>query len=372
MKSIVKENKMVSPYFLFFLIHSTQTGVAVLSFQVNIIGGAGQDAWISVFATGLFMHVILFMMLYILKHSSTGDILSLHREVFGKYLGGLISITIAIYLALISLNSLHTYIDLLQIWVFDGIASWEFSLLFCVLIYYVVSGGFRIITAIAYWGVVIPSFLLLSILYLLNYAEISYLTPIFNYHLNDYLISAKEVLPVYMGFESVLIFYPFISERETSHKWGHIATLYTTLLYTVIAVITFLFFTQGKLEHLTWPTLTLIKIIQLPFLERFEFIFIFTWLLVVMPVVCINLWAAVRSFKLTIPKLKSTYILIAFLTVFHIVNSLFIEIGFSHLLDKVVTTCGITFIFCYIPIIFLITVIRKKWKQRDGSSASMD
>ncbi|WP_102348774.1 GerAB/ArcD/ProY family transporter [Bacillus sp. Marseille-P3661] len=363
MNSMVKENKMVSPYFLFFLMHSAQTGVVVLSFQSHIIRGAGHEAWLPVLAIGLMMHVMFLMMLHILKHSSAGDILSFHRDVFGKVFGGILNIIVACYFSIVSLFTLHTYIDILQIWVFDGIASWEFSLLFSVLIFYIVAGGFRIVTAIAFWGVVIPSFLLLSLLYLFNYVDLSYLFPLFQHGAKDYFVSAKEAAPIYLGFETVLVIFPFIKDREKASKWGHLALLCTTILYTIITIITFVFFTQGKLQHLTWPTLTMIKIIQFPFLERFEFIFIFTWLLVVMPVICILLWSAIRSIKLTIPKAQPTYILICLVTAFHFVNSQFIDIEFSHILAKIVNNSGLIFLFCYIPLLFLISVVRNKIKK---------
>ena len=188
---MVNENKMVSPYFLFFLIHSTQIGIFALTFQRKIIRGAGHDAWLSVLALGFMMHVIFWMMLFILKSSSAGDILSFHKEVFGKVFGGILNIMLAAYFSIASLTVVYTYIDILQIWVFNGIRSWEFALLFIIVIYYVVAGGFRIITAIAFWGVILPSFMYLSILYLLNYVEFSYLQPFFLHGVKDHFISAK-------------------------------------------------------------------------------------------------------------------------------------------------------------------------------------
>lgn len=163
MNSKVNDNKLVSPYLLFFLIHASQTGVTVLKYQSDIIKGAGHNAWLSVLAFGLLLHVVFFMMLYVLNQSSTGDILTFHREVFGKIIGGIFNILLACYFSLASFYTLYTYIEILQIWVFDGIANWEYALLLPVLIFYIVSGGFRVVTGIAFWGVIIPSFLLLSI-----------------------------------------------------------------------------------------------------------------------------------------------------------------------------------------------------------------
>ncbi|SER54468.1 spore germination protein (amino acid permease) [Gracilibacillus ureilyticus] len=364
MKSIVEEKKLVSPYLLFFLMHSTQTGVGVLKFQSHIIEGAGRDSWISVFAFGLMLHIIFFMIVFILKQSDSGDILSFHKEVFGKIIGGLLNLVLACYFSFASLFTLHSYIDILQLWVFDGIHSWEFSLLFSIIIYYIVLGGFRIITAIAYWGVVIPSLLLLSLVYLLNYSEVSYILPLFNSELKDYVISARATAPTFLGFEAVLVFFPFIREREYSSKWGHLAIFYTTILYTTITIITLMFFSLGKLEHLTWPTLTMIKIIQFPFLERFEFIFIFTWLLVVMPVICIYLWSAIRSVKMTFPKVKQSFVLIGLLIVFHFVNSELIEMHFSYIMAQIIGTSGLVLLLCYIPLLFLIALVKKKMKNR--------
>ncbi|MFS0861103.1 GerAB/ArcD/ProY family transporter [Fredinandcohnia sp. 179-A 10B2 NHS] len=354
---------MVSPYFLFFLMHSSQTGVGLLKYQSHIIKGASYDAWISVLVFGLLLHVVFFMMLYILKCSDSGDIISFHREAFGKIIGSTLNIIMACYFSIVGLFTLHTYIDILHIWVFDGIAAWELSLLMSVPIFYIVAGGFRIVTGVAYWGVIIPSFLLLSLIYLLSYAEISYLQPVFAAGVKDHFISMKEAAPIFLGFETVLVFLPFIKNRERSTKWGHIALFYTTILYTVIAIITFMYFTQRKLELLNWPTLTMIKIIQFPFLERFEFIFIFTWLLVIMPVICLYLWSAIRSIKLTIPKTKPTYVLLGVLAIFHFINSELVDIEFSYLLAGVTSYSGLVFLFGYIPLLFMIAVVRKKLKK---------
>ncbi|GGA64009.1 GerAB/ArcD/ProY family transporter [Ornithinibacillus halotolerans] len=365
MNANINAKNMVSPYLLFFLVHAAQTGVSVLSFQTHIIKGAGHDAWIPVLVFGLLMPIIFFMMLYILKGASSGDILSFHKDIFGKYIGSLLNIVLAIYFSLVSLTAIHTYIDILQIWVFDGIASWEFSLLFTIIIFYIISGGFRIVTAIAFWGVVIPSFLLLSLVYLLNFTEPSYLFPMFELVWKDFFTSAKEAAPLYFGMETALVFLPFVKNKKKASKWGYFALLYTTLLYTIITVITFMFFTQEKLEKLSWPTLMMIKIIRLPFLERFEFIFIFTWLLVVIPVACIYLWSAIRSIKLTFPQIKPTFVLGSLLVVFFYINSFLIDIKFSFLIGNVVNYSGLVVLFGYIPFLFIIAVIKNQFKKKD-------
>jgi spore germination protein (amino acid permease) len=364
MNSQINENKQVSPYFLFFLIHGSQTGIAVLRFQGNISKGAGSEAWMSVLVLGLSFQILFIMMLYILKQSTAGDILSFHKDLLGKKLGGALNLVLACYFSLAGVSVVYGYIDLLQVWVFDGIPSWEYALLLCCLIFYLVSGGFRVITGVAFWGVVIPAILLISFFSIANYLEVSYLQPLFDHSLKDHFISAKAAVPLFLGFETVLVYLPFIKNGNKTSKWGHWALLFSTILYTSITFITFMFFAQGKIHHLTWPTLTMIKIIQFPFLERFEFIFIFTWLLVIIPVICLYLWSAIRAIKVTLPKIKPTYILLFLLVGFVFVNSQLIDIYYTRLLQKMVNVSGTAIMFGYIPVLFIISLIRQFIKKQ--------
>ncbi|MGQ0438002.1 GerAB/ArcD/ProY family transporter, partial [Bacillus sp. B-TM1] len=54
----VKEISMVTPFFVFFLVHSSQTGVGVLGYQRELIQGAGHDAWQSILITGISIHIV--------------------------------------------------------------------------------------------------------------------------------------------------------------------------------------------------------------------------------------------------------------------------------------------------------------------------
>ncbi|WP_099352894.1 GerAB/ArcD/ProY family transporter [Fredinandcohnia onubensis] len=367
MNSQINENKQVSPYFLFFLIHGSQTGIAVLRFQGNVSKGAGSEAWMSVLALGLSFQLLFMMMLYILKQSTAGDILSFHKDLLGKKLGGALNLLLACYFSLAGVAVVYGYIDLLQVWVFDGIPSWEYALLFCCLIFYLVSGGFRVITGVAFWGVVIPAILLISFFSIANYLEVSYLQPLFDHSLKDHFNSVKAAVPLFLGVETALVYFPFIKNGKKASKWGHFALLFTTILYTVVTLFTFMFFAQGKIHHLTWPTLTMIKIIQFPFLERFEFIFIFTWLLVIMPVICLYLWSAIRAIKITLPKIKPTYILLFLLAVYFLVNSQLTDIFYTQYIQKMVDISSSTFLFGYIPLLFIVSVIRQFIKkQKEG------
>ena len=52
---------------------------------------------------------------------------------------------------------------------------------------------------------------------------------------------------------------------------------FSTLIYVVLAIVSFMYYSEGQLNHTIWPTLTMLKIIKVPFIQRFEYIIIFVW-----------------------------------------------------------------------------------------------
>ncbi len=101
----------------------------------------------------------------------------------------------------------------------------------------------------------------------------------------------------YTGYETLLFFYPFIKDPQKSKKWAHLAVFTTTIIYTILTLITFSYFAEKQLQETIWPTLNMWKIVELPFVERFEYIGIANWNLIILPVVCIPLWIASRLGK---------------------------------------------------------------------------
>ncbi|PGY08295.1 GerAB/ArcD/ProY family transporter [Bacillus sp. AFS031507] len=191
----------------------------------------------------------------------------------------------------------RSYLSVLITWVFPYTPIWFLTTILIFAISYIVIGGFRVITGICFWGVVIPTLLLLTLYFPLQYSYWTNLLPVFNHSLNDFFISAKNSVLMYSGPEFLLIYYPFVKNNKNSQKWAHISQAYTMILYLFITIISLVYFSHGQLEHTIWPTLIMSKIINFAFVERFEYIYIFTWLLVILPPCCIALWGGVRILK---------------------------------------------------------------------------
>lgn len=358
MENEVRINHKVSNFFLFFIIISSQIGVGLLSFQNLIAKQAKQDGWIVVFITGLTLHLVLWMIFNILD-GDTKNIYSFHESIFGNLLARFCMLLLICYFFLIAVVVFQSYIYIIQVWLFPTISIWELGICILLILYYVVSGGFRVVTGVCFLAFFTPLLLLVfSLLFPMKISTFQNMFPVFHLSLEDFFTSFKGTTSIYMGFESLLIYYPFLKKGNIAKKWANLGLLYTTLLYTIVAVISISYFSLEQLLHTKWPTLEMVKIIKLPFIERFEYIFVFCWLIVIIPTICLPLWSICRLNKSVFnfrPRITLTISLVAMLVISILLNTP-IEMD---LLRRGVSNIGFYFIYAYIPALFSIKWLRK-------------
>lgn len=358
----IAERFQVSHFLIFYLVHSLQYGIGVLGFQRIISERAGRDAWIAVILSGLVVHLSLWMIFRILK-GSKGNIVTVHHDLFGKWVGGFLSCLLSIYFLLLAITVLRTYLEIVEVWMFPDLNVWIFSFIFFLLVYYIISGGFRVVTGISFFGVLLPIYLLFTFFFPLQFAEVKNLFPILNHSVSDIAVSTKEMSLTVIGFEALLLYYPFIKNVEKSKKWAHLAVAFSTFVYTFICIISIIYFSEEQLAKNVWSTLTIWKIIELPFVERFEYIGIANWSLIILPNVCLSIWSASRGLKDVFAR-KQKYFLILVLII------AYISVNFTqtrkdiNFLNDIVANTGFLIMFIYIPIMFFLTMIIRKIKEK--------
>ncbi|GAE47246.1 spore germination protein [Mesobacillus boroniphilus JCM 21738] len=221
MQQPIPERLQVSPFLVLYLIMSMQIGIGVLGYQRIIAKAAGYDAWISVFVAGLSIHIIVWM-IYKICGTAEGDVVAVHTFVFGKKIGNVLSTGFIVYLLIFALAVLRTYLEVVQVWMFPEISPFWYSFVFLLLSVYIIFGGFRTVTGIAFFGIVLPSYLLLTFGFALRYGDFRNLLPILDHSLKDMATSAFNMSLTYIGFEIPLFFYPFIKDAPKSQKWAHL------------------------------------------------------------------------------------------------------------------------------------------------------
>ncbi|MFD0824485.1 GerAB/ArcD/ProY family transporter [Neobacillus sp. M.A.Huq-85] len=366
MEQIVPEKAKISPFLVFFLIHKMQVGVGVLGFQRIIALTAGYDAWISVIISGLSIHIILWMM-YKIAETADGDIMKAHTVIFGNKMGKLISLPFVIYYLVSAVTVLSNFIRVIQVWMFPDLSTLWYSLAFCCLATYIVFGGIRTIAGVAFFGFVLPAYLVFTFLFTIPYADFRNLLPIFDHSIKDLVKASYHMSFTNSGYLILLFIYPFIKEPKKSKKWAHLAVLIAMIAYTFLAILTFAYYSEGQLQKNIWPTLTMWKIVEMPFVERFEFIGIATWTIVLLPNFCISFWCSSRIIK-KVTNLKQKYgVLLIFMLVVIIIY--FLKTGQQiYTLTSYIGKIGFIIDYGYIPLLFFLLLIVKRVKKKYRTS----
>ncbi|MEW8969644.1 GerAB/ArcD/ProY family transporter [Mesobacillus jeotgali] len=290
-----KPQNMVNTFLLFFVIHSMQLGVGIQGFQRIIYMEARHDAWVSVILSGIATATIGFFMVKTLSLYENTDLYGIQYDLLGKWLGNLINIVFVVYF----LGSFHVivrnYIEVIQAWVFPEIPNWLLSLTLVYLVYYGLNGGLRTVVGVSFFSVVLSLWLILLLAYPFQFTNWDYLFPMFEAKITEILRGAKQMTFTVIGFEIIYVIYPFLKEKDRVHKYMQYGLGFTTLLYLALMVVSLAYFSGGQLERTIWGTLSLFKIVRFPFIERFEYVAITFWVLLILPNLMLYMWAATRG-----------------------------------------------------------------------------
>ena len=358
----IKDQNKIAHFHVFFLINSLQVGIGVLGFQRIIAKSVGNDGWMVIIIAGLLSHIILFMM-YKIMRDSKGDIFTVHKETFGKWIGGAISSVFIIYLLILSITVVRTYIEVIQVWMFPEINVWIFSIFIMLLAYYIITGGFRVVAGIAFFSITLTAYLILTMVFPLPFASVRNLLPFFDHSVSEFAQGTRDMTLSMIGFETLLVYYPFLKNPEKSKKWAHLGVAYTTFSYLVYGITALIFFSEGHLEKKIWATLSMWKVVELPFVERFEYVGIATWMLVILPNVCLTLWASSRGIKRLFSIRQKTALI--FLSAIVVISNGLItsrkEIGW---LNDTLGQFGFYYVYLYIPFLFMVILFLRKVRTK--------
>ncbi|WP_235948054.1 GerAB/ArcD/ProY family transporter [Paenibacillus glycinis] len=359
LRSVQNERLTVSPYLALVLIHSIQFGLGYLSMSIKPVQFAGHDAWISVLLTGIGFHIIIWM-IYQLLNRNRSDIIEIHRQFFGKWVGGALNFLFIVYFLINSSYQLRLFIEVIQVWLFPELETWALALVLLLLIYYIVSSGFRVILGICTLSLAQHT-LIFSMLFTAPFFHFANLKPVLDHSLNDLVLAAKEMTFPYMGVEILLFCYTFIKNPEKSQKWAQIGNAITMFFYLLVIFFSILLFKYEQLAKEIWPEFTKYKFVHMPFIERFDFIGATCLIFGLFPISCLFLWASSRTMKITFGTRQLTalaiFILLVFIVVCCIPNRKTIE-SVQMGLSKV----GLVIVYVYIPCMYLTDLVR--WKAR--------
>ena len=286
---------MINAYLLFFVVHGAQIGVGIQGFQRIIYQDARQDAWISVLLAGIATHLVTFCMIKTLEIYGSDDLYGIQIDIFGKWIGNFLNAIYVIYCSVAFFSVLRNYIEVIQAWIFPSIETWFLSATLLIIIIYAFTGGLRVIVGVSFFSIILSLWILPMLVFPMEYATVDSLLPILENDIRSILKGAQSMTFTIIGFEILNVIYPFVKDKKKIRKPVHLGLLATTIIYLAVMLVSIAYYSEGKLLKTIWATLTLFSFISFPFMERFEFVAVCFWMLIILPNLCLYLWAAYRG-----------------------------------------------------------------------------
>jgi spore germination protein (amino acid permease) len=278
----MENKKFITSYGLFCTLVATVVGIGVFSYPRQLADVIGTDAWLETFFIGALSLLIIRLIWKIESINNYMEFTSLIKRNFGGVFGGIVlmvfSGTMIFYVAL----SMRTFVEVIKMYLLEKTPT-EFLLVITILCgIYLVRGGIGSVikfNEVALWMMFIPViFILLLALKLGDYTNVF---PILHNKPINYIYSLKYTAFSFSGIEILFLIIPFLRNREKSKKIMDRGIIFITLFYALVTVMVLAILSKEHTKMLIWPTITMIKSLDVPgaFIERWDGIVMALWVL---------------------------------------------------------------------------------------------
>jgi spore germination protein (amino acid permease) len=348
-----------------FIIHDAQVGVGLPGYQRFVYQIAGHDAWITVLIAGIVTQLVVWLMIKTLAKFENKDLYDIHLLVYGKSLGYVANLIYLVYFLFATIIVMRNYIEMIQVWLFPNAPQWVLALLITSIVFYGVNGGLRTIVGACFSFVTLTVWLIFLLYFPLKYAEWTRVLPLLETdlkHLSKGVISMSFTMA---GFEILYFIYAYAKDKSKVQRYSQIGLMSVTLVYTAVMFVSIVFYSGGELLKTDWATFTMLKIIKFPFLERFEYIGVSLWLLVIVPNLLMYSWAATKGLKRTFAW-KQKYWLYVFMGAAWIACSLIDSRIQIDRINNLFARLAVYIVYVY-PVVLFGIVNFHFWKQKKRS-----
>lgn len=362
----------ISPRQYILIIFQTQVGIGVLSLPRDLAKTAGTDGWISIILGWVLSILVSLVIVNIMQKNPESTLYELLSTYFGMWIGKSLSILWIVYAAFAATIVMFSTIHIIKIWILPETLNFVLMFLFIIPHYMIAKDRVRVIGLFADLVLLITFWMPILLLIPLKDAQWPYqwyyLLPIAKDGLIPILTTVKSTILSFLGFEMAFILYPFLKDKKSAYKGIIIANSLSMITFLMITVISFIRFAPEEVTEYVYPTLNLLKLIQFPFLERLEILFLSFYLFMLFMTIIPYLYMAVLGISQLLGKQDHRNPLRIVLSIWLIMSFFFIPSSSQVTeMGKAWGNLGLFFAFAF-PIflwiyLWIIHYVRKEQKQ---------
>jgi spore germination protein (amino acid permease) len=273
-----KAGSLISSKQLIFIIVGSQIGLGIFSLPRVVSGEAGKDAWMAIILGAIIPLLSLYLIERLCKRMPEMGFTQIAQALFGKITGSLLIIMFIAYVIFFHSIVVRVFAEVTKLYLLPQTPLAVVLFMYVVVIVYVGSKGARVIGRLNELMFYILLIILLILIIPIGQTDYTNLLPVGQAGFGKIVSGALTTAYYYAGIEILLVFYTLVSKKEDVLKAGCRALSITVILYLAVVIICQLAIGVDVLQRIIWPGLILLKVVQVPVLERLEFVFLFFWL----------------------------------------------------------------------------------------------
>lgn len=273
-------NQLTLMQYIFF-IHGAQVAVGVLSLPRQLAEGAGTDGWISLiigwFASSA-ASILIIRTLEPYPGEHLGDVLG---RFFGKWASKLGLVISGAYFASFAFIIMTKTVLYIKTWMLQETHQYVIMCLLLLPAFFIVPGGFKILGRYTELMYILKVMVVVILVFPLLDGHLINLLPVLKEGWGPVFSTVETTVLSYFGFEVAYFCYPSLQKKQYAISGIVIANTLTMLLYLYVTFVCFVHFSPDEITQYNDPTLSVLKTIELRYVERFDVIALALYLFIV-------------------------------------------------------------------------------------------
>ncbi len=278
----MNNRNFITQYGLFSTIVVTVIGIGIFSYPRELAATVGNDGWIVTLVGGAIAYGLAYFTYKIVKINNFNRFHNLMENNFGKILGGIFSIIFVAYSTFSMSIGMRSFVEVIKMYLLEKTPT-EFLIIVTILTgSYLIRGEidnlvkFNEIT----FGIMFLPIILVLIL-TLNNLDFTNILPVLDNKPINYINGLNTAIYSFTGFELMYLFLPYVKSKKEVNKCILKSISFLTVFYVIIVVFCIAIFSKAQTETLIWPTITMVKSINIPgaFIERWEGVVMSMWVI---------------------------------------------------------------------------------------------
>ncbi|CAM3473982.1 spore germination protein [Aeromicrobium ponti] len=240
------------------------------------------DIWISMILGGGISIVVAFFITKLCLQFKGMTIYQFSPILVGKWAGFVFNLFIIMYFILVAGYQARSMAEVLRAYLLDKTPIEVVIIVYIAVgVYIVISGIYSIVKLLQIYFPVVLVFILLMLALSITNVDFNNLRPVLGGGFIPVLKGIKPTTLSLAGIESYLILMAYMHQSKKAMKAAAVGIFIALFLYILIVIAVIGALTVDEVRLLTWPTLELVKSIEMKvlLLERFESFFIILWVI---------------------------------------------------------------------------------------------